>query len=78
MVTSNIVLHLLNWSLLCHSLSTLKPWLVAEQTHCDCMDGIGEKCTHLSALFFWIPTNKIDFSTIITVILFCVFLSDIA
>ncbi|XP_014673897.1 PREDICTED: uncharacterized protein LOC106814124 [Priapulus caudatus] len=41
----------------------LKPWLIAEKTgkilcgHCDCVAGIGETCTHISALLFYIDTK---------------------
>ena len=44
--------------------TALKPWLVAEKTgkilcaHCNCMAGLGETCTHVSALLFWIETTS--------------------
>ena len=41
----------------------LKPWIIAERSgkvlagHCDCIAGIGETCTHVSALMFYIDTK---------------------
>ena len=40
----------------------LRPWFVAEHSgkvlcaHCDCMAGLGESCTHVSALLFFVDT----------------------
>ena len=41
----------------------LKPWIIAEKEgkilsgHCDCMAGLGETCTHVSALLFYVDTT---------------------
>jgi len=41
----------------------LKPWLIADKSgkiicgHCNCMAGLGETCTHVSALLFYIDTK---------------------
>ncbi|XP_038045000.1 uncharacterized protein LOC119725695 isoform X1 [Patiria miniata] len=43
--------------------AALKPWLIAEKcgkiiaTHCNCIAGLGEACTHVSALMFYIDTK---------------------
>ncbi|KAL5011782.1 hypothetical protein ScPMuIL_010333 [Solemya velum] len=43
--------------------TALKPWLVVEKNgkvvfvHCDCMAGLGETCTHVSALLFCVETK---------------------
>ncbi|XP_021374354.1 uncharacterized protein LOC110463803 [Mizuhopecten yessoensis] len=41
----------------------LKPWVIAENSgkinscHCDCVAGLGETCTHVSALLFYVDTK---------------------
>nr|XP_054755271.1 uncharacterized protein LOC129261235 [Lytechinus pictus] len=41
----------------------LKPWIVAEKdgkvvaAHCDCMAGLGETCTHVCAVLFYLETK---------------------
>ena len=41
----------------------LKPWVIAQHdgkvisAHCDCMAGLGEACTHVAALLFWIEVR---------------------
>lgn len=40
----------------------LKPWIIAQKTgiveaaHCNCMAGLGEACSHIGALLFYIET----------------------
>lgn len=51
----------------------LKPWIITEKDgkilggHCDCMAGLGETCTHISAMLFYIETKvRIRESTTVT------------
>ena len=40
--------------------TTLKPWIIAEKDgivlagHCDCMAGLGEVCSHVGAVLFYV------------------------
>ena len=41
----------------------LRPWIIAEKgdkiisEHCDCMTGLGEACTRITAKVFWVDAT---------------------
>jgi len=41
----------------------LRPWIIAEKgdkiisAHCDCMTGLGEACTRITAKVFWVDAT---------------------
>ena len=43
--------------------TSLSPWFIAEQqgkilsAHCDCMAGLGESCSHVGALLFYVDAT---------------------